>query len=164
MRNSTCASGTIEDDAPPNASVDGCRQGQPEATEPLGKPTPSGSGDQPVPDTDSGSCDGGTKEPFGGAQGGEAANRDSDIDWGKYEAAIRRWEYVTGRVAPAPTEFGARGNIRLSSRFAEWMMGVPPGWITGMGFARKHEFRLIGNGVVPLQAALAIRGLINEER
>jgi site-specific DNA-cytosine methylase len=54
-------------------------------------------------------------------------------------------------------------SVLLAARFAEWMMGVPDGWVTDLGFSRKDTFRLIGNGVVPLQAALAVRGLIDEE-
>lgn len=85
------------------------------------------------------------------------------IAWGVYEQAVRRQESVFGRLVPAPTEIGPRGNVRLAARFPEWMMGVPDGWVTDFGFSRKDTFRLIGNGVVGLQAALAIRGLIHEE-
>lgn len=99
----------------------------------------------------------------GHRQEADSPGGEGDIDWGKYESAIRRWEAITGQPAPTPTEFGPRGNIRLSSRFTEWMMGIPLGWVTGMGFARKHEFRLLGNGVVPQQAVLAIKGLLDEE-
>jgi DNA (cytosine-5)-methyltransferase 1 len=86
-----------------------------------------------------------------------------EIDWGKYEAAIRRWEAVLDRPAPEPTEIGPRGNKRLSPVFVEWMMGLEPGWVTEFPFARKHLFRILGNGVVPQQAVLAITGLIAEE-
>lgn len=51
-------------------------------------------------------------------------------NWGKYEPAIRRWEKVNGE-APAPTEPNTKGKHRLSARFAEWLMGLPPGWVTG---------------------------------
>lgn len=98
------------------------------------------------------------EQPWGSTPAGS-----SDVDWGKYEPAIRRWEAIMGRTAPPPTETGPRGNIRLSPRFAEWMMGVPDGWVTDFGFPRKDVFRLIGNGVVPLQAALAIKGLVDAE-
>lgn len=104
----------------------------------------------------------GEPEPEG-EQGRPDATSSRDTDWGKYELAIRRWEAVTGQPAPRPTEFGPRGNIRLSPHFTEWMMGLPPGWVTDLGFSRKDMFRLLGNGVVPLQAALAIRGLLDEE-
>lgn len=43
------------------------------------------------------------------------------------------------------------------------MMGLPEGHVTGMGFTRRDEFTRLGNGVVPQQAALAIRGLVDEE-
>jgi DNA (cytosine-5)-methyltransferase 1 len=69
-----------------------------------------------------------------------------------YGPAIRRWENVTGQAAPCPTEPGTRGNRRLSPAFAEWMMGLPAGWVTAVpGIPRKEQLRIIGNGVVPRQ-------------
>jgi hypothetical protein len=83
-------------------------------------------------------------------------------NWGKFEAAIRRWELVIGRPAPEPTKpDGKDGNHRLSSKFTEWMMGLPEGWITGHGLKRNDELKLAGNGVVPQQAELALRILLN---
>ena len=82
-------------------------------------------------------------------------------NWGKFEPAIRRWEEVLGRPAPAPTKSdGKEGNHRLSSRFTEWMMGVPEGWITDVGLTRNEELKACGNGVVPQQAELALRVLL----
>ncbi|XUL91106.1 DNA cytosine methyltransferase [Streptomyces galilaeus] len=70
-----------------------------------------------------------------------------------YGPAIRRWEHVTGRTAPCPTEPGTRGNRRLSPAFAEWLMGLPTGWVTAVdGIPRKEQLKIIGNGVVPQQA------------
>ena len=82
-------------------------------------------------------------------------------DWGKFEPAIRRWESILGRQAPEPTKpDGKDGNHRLSSKFTEWMMGLPNGWITGHGLKRNDELKLAGNGVVPQQAELALRLLL----
>jgi len=82
-------------------------------------------------------------------------------NWGKFEPAIRRWEQVLGRPAPAPTKpDGKEGAHRLSSRFTEWMMGVPEGWITDVGLTRNEELKACGNGVVPQQAELALRMLL----
>ncbi|MGW3206472.1 hypothetical protein [Streptomyces sp. NPDC001135] len=70
-----------------------------------------------------------------------------------YGPAIRRWERVTGRPAPCPTEPGTRGNRRLSPAFAEWMMGLPAGWVTAVpGIPRKNQLMILGNGVIPRQA------------
>jgi hypothetical protein len=78
-------------------------------------------------------------------------------NWGKFEPAIRRWEAITGRLAPAPTKpDGKEGNHRLSSKFTEWMMGLPDGWITDIGLKRNDELKACGNGVVPQQAELAL--------
>ncbi|GGX15294.1 DNA cytosine methyltransferase [Streptomyces lomondensis] len=70
-----------------------------------------------------------------------------------YGPAIRRWERVTGRPAPCPTEPGTRGNRRLSPAFAEWMMGLPAGWVTAVpDIPRREQLKILGNGVVPQQA------------
>lgn len=82
--------------------------------------------------------------------------------WGKFENAIRRWESVMG-AAPSPTKPDGRdGQHRLSSEFTEWMMGLPKGWITGHGLSRKDELKACGNGVVPQQAELALKILLEK--
>ncbi|MFB7438607.1 DNA cytosine methyltransferase [Streptomyces mirabilis] len=81
-----------------------------------------------------------------------------------YGPAIRRWERITGRPAPCPTEPGTRGNRRLSPLFTEWLMGLPEGWVTAVpGIPRKEQLRILGNGVVPRQAHHAY-GLLLEPR
>lgn len=83
------------------------------------------------------------------------------LTWGKFEPAIHRWEKVINRPAPAPTKpDGKEGSHRLSSKFTEWMMGVPDGWITDVGLSRVDELKACGNGVVPQQAELALRILL----
>ncbi|MEV0117682.1 DNA (cytosine-5-)-methyltransferase [Streptomyces sp. NPDC050844] len=78
--------------------------------------------------------------------------------WGAYLPAIRRWECVTARAAPAPTQAGSR---RLSADFVEWMMGLPPGWVTETeGLSRAAKLHLLGNSVVPRQAAYALGTLL----
>lgn len=82
-------------------------------------------------------------------------------NWGKFEPAIRRWEAALGRPAPAPTKpDGKDGSHRLSSALTEWMMGLPEGWITDVGLSRVDELKACGNGVVPQQAELALRILL----
>lgn len=82
--------------------------------------------------------------------------------WGQYAAAISRWEALT-RPAPAPTEPNKNGNPRLSAAFSEWLMGWPEGWITdpAIGLSRNDQLRICGNGVVPAQAAAALRWLLS---
>jgi DNA (cytosine-5)-methyltransferase 1 len=68
---------------------------------------------------------------------------------------------VLGQPAPLPTKpDGKDGAHRLSSAFTEWMMGLEPGWITDCGLSRNDELKACGNGVVPQQAALALRVLL----
>lgn len=106
--------------------------------------------------------------------------RDAAVtDWGTYTAAIRRWEDITGRPAPAPVQPGRDGGHRLSPRFVEWMMGLPDGWVTAVpadpdvmlpglpaavtdipALTRVDMLTALGNGVVPQQAAAALRLLL----
>ena len=88
------------------------------------------------------------------------ATRLEYTDYGMYAPAIARWEQVLGRPAPAPTVPPLRegGQARLSTRFVEWLMGLPEGHVTGedLGLTREQQLRLLGNGVVPQQGAAAI--------
>ncbi|GAA2734102.1 DNA cytosine methyltransferase [Actinocorallia aurantiaca] len=90
--------------------------------------------------------------------GGEAIS----ASWGVYEASIRRWEVVTGRAVPWPTEVGTRGQTRLAARFSEWLMGLPAGYVTDVGISRSAQLKLLGNGVVPQQAEAALRWLAQQ--
>ncbi|GAA4593740.1 hypothetical protein GCM10023194_58780 [Planotetraspora phitsanulokensis] len=81
--------------------------------------------------------------------------------WGRYEPAIRRWEHLTGRPAPHPTEPAPGGGRRLAAPFSEWLMGLPTGWVTHVpGLTRTGQLHLIGNGVVPQQATAALLDLL----
>lgn len=110
--------------------------------------------------------------------------------WGKFAPAIERWRLTTGHPVPDATEPGARGGRRLASRFVEWMMGLPPGYVTDVRVpdekemkrrlrTQKHSFpiemvframtnaavfRLLGNGVVPPQCTRAVQLLLGTVR
>ena len=82
--------------------------------------------------------------------------------WGRFAPAIERWEKIIGRPAPKPTlPDGKNGQHRLSAAFTEWLMGLPGGWITDAGLTRNEQLKACGNGVVPQQAELALRRLLN---
>lgn len=85
------------------------------------------------------------------------AATDNGVSWGQYADAITHWESLT-RPAPPPTVPGARGpKPRINPAFSEWMMGWPAGWVTDVeGVKRVNQLRIIGNGVVPEQAAYAL--------
>lgn len=74
------------------------------------------------------------------------------VDWGEYEPAIRHWEALT-RPAPEPSV-----DSRLNSRFVEWMMGLRDGHVTSPhhDLSTAQQLKILGNGVVPQQAALAL--------
>ena len=73
---------------------------------------------------------------------GVATSASSEVEWGEFAPAIRRWEHVTGRPAPAPTVDG-----RLSADFTEWHMGFPAGWTSML--SRNERLKALGNAVVP---------------
>lgn len=81
--------------------------------------------------------------------------------FGDYTLAVDRWQEVFGHAAPEPTApTGKDGRHQLRTEFPEWMMGLPAGWVTDVGLTRTQELRALGNGVVPLQAAWAIAGIL----
>ena len=82
-------------------------------------------------------------------------------DWGVYTRAVEHHASVMGSPPPSPTT----DEGRLSAEFVEWMMMLPPGWVTGSDIpviGRKARLKILGNGVVPAQAGLAW-GLLNGE-
>ncbi|GAA1609131.1 DNA cytosine methyltransferase [Leucobacter chromiireducens] len=81
--------------------------------------------------------------------------------WGRYATAIARWEHVTGMTAPVPAIHRAGQGLRPSPGFVEWLMGLPPGWVTGpgIGLTANQQLTALGNGVLPLQAVAALTTL-----
>lgn len=73
--------------------------------------------------------------------------------FGDYTPAVNRWEQLT-RPAPQPAVNG-----RLNPVFVEWMMGLPDGWVTSQLTKQTAALQVLGNGVVPQQAAQAIRAI-----
>ena len=86
-------------------------------------------------------------------------------DFGEYAPAVAQWAAVIGRPAPAPTEEGPKGGTRLSARFVEWLMGLPEGHVTSpaIGLTRMQQLKALGNGVVPQQAAEAVKQLMERK-
>ena len=106
-----------------------------------------------------------TTEPMTG--NGHARNLGKEVQllagdrWGQYAEAIARHERAFGRPAPEPTEPGPRGNPRLSARFVEFMMMLPEGHVVDVpGLTRNQALKALGNGVVPPQAAYALRVML----
>lgn len=85
----------------------------------------------------------------------EPGERAGDFDWREYEPAIRRHELVFGRPAPHPVD----GEGRLASRFVEWMMMFPDGWVSDV-LPRSPALKALGNAVVWRQAETALRMLL----
>lgn len=48
---------------------------------------------------------------------------------------------------------------KLNTKFVEYMMGLPEGWVTDLPISRAQQFKMLGNGVVPQQAFYALEKL-----
>lgn len=86
--------------------------------------------------------------------------------WGGYATAVARWELLLGRPVPAPTQPGRHGKPVLAPPFVEWLMGLNEYWVTNpeLALPRTGALRVLGNGVVPQQAAAALRLLLCPHR
>ncbi|MDR3359355.1 MAG: hypothetical protein LBO20_01590 [Bifidobacteriaceae bacterium] len=95
-----------------------------------------------------------------------AAQADPVRPWGRFQAAADHWGGLLGRAAPAPAVTDQRGVTRASPAAVEWVMGLPEGWVTdpGLGLSRRAQIKMLGNGVVPRQAVLALRVLLQAAR
>ncbi len=82
--------------------------------------------------------------------------------WGRYAAAVARWERILGRTAPAPAVQHGSAGPRPAPEFVEWLMGLEPGWLTAksLGLTHVQQLAALGNGVAPLQATAALRRLL----
>lgn len=90
-------------------------------------------------------------------------DRDHLRRWGKYAAAIARWEHITARPAPSPAMVTEGQMPRPAPEFVEWFMGLPTGWVTDptLGLTQNQQITALGNGVLPLQAATAIEVMVS---
>lgn len=84
------------------------------------------------------------------------------VNWGIYDAAIRRWETVLGRSVPHPTQPGQHGRPVLAPVFVEHLMGLPNGWVTDLPLPRTAQLKALGNGVVPQQAAHVVSTMLHD--
>ena len=57
------------------------------------------------------------------------------------------------RRAPHPLDL----DNKLNAKFVEYMMGLPAGWVTDLPLSRSQQLKILGNGVVPQQAYLALQ-------
>lgn len=78
--------------------------------------------------------------------------------WGRYADAIVRWEHITARPAPARAILNEDKGPRPAPEFVEWLTGLPAGWVTDPAhrLTANQQNTALGNGVLPLQAAIAL--------
>lgn len=94
------------------------------------------------------------------------ADRGHLLRWGRYADAIARWEHITGLPVPAPILLSESAGPRTSPEFVEWLMGLPTGWVTGAdcGLTTSQQITTLGNGVLPLQASVAVTSMLFDTR
>lgn len=79
---------------------------------------------------------------------GKARKIIDEANWQKHWSGFE----ITEREVPPTLD----SNNRLNSKFVEYMMGLPSGWVTDIGLSRTQELKMLGNGVVPQQAKYAL--------
>lgn len=88
---------------------------------------------------------------------------DDSGKFGAWTPTFERWSKTVGRSCPELLELNNNGRMVISARFTEWLMGLPDGWITDVaGIGRRTALTMCGNGVVPQQAAAALRLMIKK--
>jgi len=72
--------------------------------------------------------------------------------WGEYQDRVTHHSETFGRTPPLAGS---------GPRVAEWMMGLTDGWVTGpdVGLPLYQQSKILGNGVVPLQAVIGFEEL-----
>lgn len=91
------------------------------------------------------------------------ASGGAPLSFGPYQPAIDLWSAIMGRPAPEPLRELPNGSRALAPEFAEWLMGLPAGWISdpAIPISPAARVKAAGNGVVPRQAAAAVRLLLD---
>ena len=83
--------------------------------------------------------------------------------WGDYRVVMARWTARLASVAPAPFQGRSKnGYLRYNEDFAEWLMGLPHHYTKVADVTRRERMKMLGNGVVPQQALLALELLTGE--
>ena len=80
-----------------------------------------------------------------------AESRECYCTFGQWQPAIERWQQVLGRQAPQ-----AQHGKTVNPVFVEWLMGLPEGYVSNVDLTKSAQLKILGNGVVPQQAALAL--------
>lgn len=139
-----------------NAPGLGRGEGRPEPTRQQRRPGPALSSRATPAHTHSDGREGQQRSGPGLGARGDADGRGAKR-WGRFGLAVARWEAVTDRRSPWATD----SRERLNPAFVEWMMGLSEGHVTAVpGLTRTQQLQALGNGVVPQQAAAALRLLV----
>ncbi len=64
---------------------------------------------------------------------------------------------IFSRKVPNPLD-----EEKLNVKYVEYLMGLPEGWVTDLDISRSQQLKILGNGVVPQQAYLALQLLLGE--
>ncbi len=76
--------------------------------------------------------------------------------WGPFQPAIDLWYKLVGRPPPMTAYLPTREHVIANAAIPEWMMGFPPGYIVDNTDHNRAALHMVGNSVVPQQAAHAL--------
>jgi DNA (cytosine-5)-methyltransferase 1 len=93
-----------------------------------------------------------TSDHSGGGMTDSVVRREEFLE--TYGHNLQYWAKVTNQEPPPPVDSG-----RINHVFVEWLMGVPLGHVTGVA-SWAQSMKMLGNGAVPQQVALAISRLL----
>lgn len=106
-----------------------------------------------------------------GLNGAADIDHELKMQFEDYGPAILTWALITGTPPPPLlVDHPVRSlhprfpesKAATNPEFIEWIMGLPAGWVTGVpGLTRTQMLKALGNGVVPLQAATALREILS---
>ena len=74
-----------------------------------------------------------------------------------------RFRYEQSRTLSMRRPPNPLDNGKLNAKFVEYMMGLPEGWVTDLPLSRSQQLKILGNGVVPQQAYLALQLLLGKQ-
>ena len=84
----------------------------------------------------------------------DANNKHQSHDWKVSELGRRFIPRREMHLQEPPKPLDSKR--KLNAEFVEYMMGLPKGWVTDCGLSRAQTLKMLGNGVVPQQAKLAL--------
>lgn len=82
-------------------------------------------------------------------------------EWGPFQQAVDLWASLIGRYPPTKAYIPTRQHVIAHAGIPEWMMGFPKGYVVDNTETNRAALHMIGNSVVPQQAAHALESCLH---